>query len=281
MTTKLRENVANVKGMVRFKGALRRQAKDNWVDKTMTGKLAIGILILGISCRTATEESTQGTRDSVPVRKETITPSRAAVGPLEQSLIDKGLVNVQTVDSTIRVDLRYSTTNNFVGVDVYDDLENAYLQAEPARRLAQANAFLKERKPGYTLYVFDGVRPRRVQQILWDTLDYPEADKPKYVADPQEGSIHNYGAAVDLTIADATGQPIDMGTEFDYFGVLAYPTKEEELLTQGKLTAEQVANRRLLREVMTQAGFSPITTEWWHFNAFSRREADQRYGIVE
>ena len=120
--------------------------------------------------------------------------------------------------------------------------------------------------------------PAGCKQILWDTLDYPLVDKPKYVANPQEGSIHNYGAAVDLTIADTTGRPIDMGTEFDYFGVLAYPTKEEDMLAQGKLTSKQIANRQLLREVMTQAGFSPITTEWWHFNAFSRREADRRYG---
>ncbi len=125
------------------------------------------------------------------------------------------------------------------------------------------------------------MRPRRVQQILRDTLDYPLADKPKYVANPQEGSIHNYGAAVDLTIAGADGQPIDMGTDFDYFGVLAYPTKEKELLAAQQLTPEQVANRHLLRDVMTRAGFSPITTEWWHFNAFSRQEADRRYGIVE
>ena len=281
MTTKLRENVANVKGMVRFKAALLVQSTDGWVYKTMARKLIISILVLGVGCQTVSEEATQNPVDSVSAPKVAASPDKTTVGLLEQSLIDKGLVNVQSVDSAIRVDLRYSTTNNFVGVDVYGDLENAYLQTEPARRLAQANAYLKEREPGYTLYVFDAVRPRRVQQILWDTLDYPLADKPKYVANPQEGSIHNYGAAVDLTIADTTGQPIDMGTEFDYFGVLAYPTKEEDMLAQGKLTSKQIANRQLLREVMTQAGFSPITTEWWHFNAFSRREADRRYGIVE
>lgn len=234
-----------------------------------------------MSCQSTTQEASQHSIDTVAVCGEEVLPAVKAVGPLEQSLIDKGLVNVQAVDSTIRVDLRYSTANNFVGVDVYGDLENAYLQAEPARRLAQANAYLKEREPGYTLYVFDAVRPRRVQQILWDTLDYPLADKPKYVANPQEGSIHNYGAAIDLTIAGADGQPLDMGTDFDYFGVLAYPTKEEELLAAQQLTPEQVANRHLLRDVMTRVGFSPITTEWWHFNAFSRQEADQRYGIVE
>ena len=238
-------------------------------------------MVLALGCQRATEEATQPPADAASEQRAIPLPAAPKVGPLEQSLIDKELVNVQAVDSTIRVDLRYSTTNNFVGIDVYGELENAYLQAEPARRLAQANAYLKEREPGYTLYVFDAVRPRRVQQILWDTLDYPLADKPKYVADPQKGSIHNYGAAVDLTIAGADGQPLDMGTDFDYFGVLAYPTKEEELLAAGQLTSEQIANRQLLRDVMTRAGFSPITTEWWHFNAFSRREADQRYGIVE
>ncbi len=247
----------------------------------MLKRVVLGMLVLGTGCRSTTEKTTQNPADSLLKQQEAPLTNPTAVGSLEQSLIDKGLMNVQAADSTIRVDLRYSTTNNFVGVDVYGDLENAYLQTEPARRLAQANAYLKEREPGYTLYIFDAVRPRRVQQILWDTLDYPLADKPKYVANPQEGSIHNYGAAVDLTIADATGQPIDMGTDFDYFGVLAYPTKEDDMLAQGKLTSEQVANRRLLRDVMTRAGFSPITTEWWHFNAFSRREADRRYGIVE
>ena len=244
-------------------------------------KLLFGILVLTLGCQQATEEATKNSADSTSEQRAASLPASLKAGPLEQSLIDKGLVNVQTVDSTIQVDLRYSTSNNFVGVDVYGDLENAYLQTEPARRLAQANAYLKEREPGYTLYIFDAVRPRRVQQILWDTLDYPLADKPKYVANPQEGSIHNYGAAVDLTIADADGQPIDMGTDFDYFGVLAYPTREDDMLAQGKLATGQIANRQLLREVMIKAGFSPITTEWWHFNAFSRREADRRYGIVE
>ena len=248
----------------------------------ITQLLIAGGLFVLVGCQAEQKDAATGavTQDSTSVT--TVPPSDSlVVDPLEQSLIDKGLVNVQSVDSTIRVDLRYSTTNNFVGVDVYGALDNAYLQVEPARRLAQANAYLKEQKPGYTLYVFDAVRPRRVQQILWDTLDYPEREKPKYVANPQEGSIHNYGAAVDLTVADADGVPLDMGTDFDYFGVLAYPTQEETMVAQGKLTDEQVANRQLLRDVMTRAGFTSIKTEWWHFNAFSRKEADQRYGIVE
>ncbi len=200
---------------------------------------------------------------------------------LEQDLVKKGLVNVRDLDSTILVDLKYTTTDNFVGVDVYGDFDQAYLQVEPARKLARAQALLKEKHADYTLLIYDAVRPRRVQYILWDTLQLPEREKPKYVADPREGSIHNYGAAVDLTIADRNGAALDMGTVYDFFGKLAYPTLEQEMLQAGKLSAAQVKNRELLREVMVSAGFTPITTEWWHFNAMSRKAADAQYGIVE
>ncbi|MFP4291666.1 MAG: M15 family metallopeptidase [Cyclobacteriaceae bacterium] len=200
---------------------------------------------------------------------------------LARDLREQGLVRLKDIDSSFIVDLRYSTTHNFTGMDVYGPFEEALLQPEPAAMLAQANRYLKEKHPEYTLYIYDAVRPRSVQQILWDTLDLPDEQKPGYVANPQEGSIHNFGAAVDLTIAGADGQPLDMGTDFDYFGELAYPSKEEEMLQAGKLTEEQVANRRLLREVMTQAGFTTIRTEWWHFNAMTRDEAASRYGIVE
>lgn len=244
----------------------------------------MGLLTVCVVCSCQHEQKQQQTmqKDSSdqPAVKTT-EEAPAAVSDLEQSLIDKGLVNLQSVDATIIVDLRYSTANNFVGIDVYGDFVNAYMQPEPARMLAKANAYLKESHPEYTLYIFDAVRPRRVQQILWDTLDYPEKEKRKYVASPQEGSIHNYGAAVDLTIAGPDGKPLDMGTDFDHFGVLAYPVREQEMLDAGKLTKEQVSNRQLLREVMMRAGFSPITSEWWHFNAMSRAAADKIYGIVE
>jgi D-alanyl-D-alanine dipeptidase len=130
------------------------------------------------------------------------------------------------------------------------------------------------------LLVYDGVRPLRVQKILWDTIDVPEKIKHFYVAHPDSGSIHNYGAAVDLTIADSVGNPLDMGTPFDFFGKLAYPVKEMEMLKEGKLTNEQVNNRLILRNVMLDAVFTPITTEWWHFNGCSRRRAEQVYKIV-
>lgn len=250
----------------------------------MLNKIGVILCLASAVWACSNKKDEQSVVKNTPIAQDTIESIRRPASPmsaLEQNLIDKGLLNLKEIDSTLIVDLRYSTTHNFVGVDVYGDLENAYMQPEPARMLAKANAYLKEEHPDYSLYIFDAVRPRRVQQILWDTLDYPYEQKIKYVADPQEGSIHNYGAAVDLTIAGPDRRPLDMGTEFDYFGVLAYPVREDELLAAGKLTREQVDNRQLLRKVMTKAGFSPITSEWWHFNAMSRAEADKKYGIVE
>lgn len=244
-------------------------------------------VVFGCQSPTA-EESSQESMENSQTQPDTLfsaetedSMEKASTDSLEESLIAQGLVRIKDIDSSIVVYLRYSTSDNFVGVDVYGDFDEAYMQPDPARMLAQANQYLKEIKPDHSLYIYDAVRPRSVQQILWDTLDRPIEDKPKYVANPQEGSIHNYGAAVDLTIADADGQPIDMGTDFDYFGVKAYPIHEEEMIAQGELSEVQVANRKLLRDVMTRAGFSTITSEWWHFNAMSRAEAEQRYGIVE
>ena len=196
------------------------------------------------------------------------------------TLIESGLVDIQALDDRILVDLRYSSTNNFVGVDVYGDLERCYLQTDIAEKLIKAQDYLNAEKSGYHLLVFDGARPLRVQQIFWDTLAKPEEIKHLYVADPKEGSIHNYGSAVDLTIADAQGQALDMGTDYDFFGELAYPTKEEEMLAKGLLTETQVENRRLLRRVMGEAGFTPINTEWWHFNGYSRKRAAELYEII-
>jgi len=190
-------------------------------------------------------------------------------------------VDIHTIDTTIVVDLKYSTTDNFVGVDVYGDLESCYLQPQVAQMLAEAQRLLLQDHPNLRLLIFDCARPLSVQQILWDTLQKPEDIKHLYVADPKEGSIHNYGSAVDLTIADRYGQPLDMGTNYDHFGPLAYPSQEAELLDSGELTEEQISNRKLLREVMTKAGFTIINTEWWHFNAFSRKHAQELFDIIK
>lgn len=201
---------------------------------------------------------------------------------LEMTLRGQGLVNVEEEIPGIKVELKYSTTDNFFKQDVYGDLTKAFLQPEVAERLKKAQEMLQTDYPGYTLLVYDGVRPSSVQQILWDNLDKPDSLKPLYVADPKKGSLHNFGVAVDLTIFDTKADStLDMGTSYDYFGYPAYPDREKQMLSEGKLTRAQIANRDILRKVMTANGFSGIGSEWWHFNAFSRQEAGEKFEIIK
>jgi len=204
------------------------------------------------------------------------------IGPLEQSLRDAGLVDVEEVISGIFVDLKYSTTDNFFGQDVYGDLKRCYLQPVVADMLKKAHDKLQEEHPGLTFLVYDGVRPISVQRILWDNLDKPDSVKPLYVADPKVGGLHNYGVAVDLTLANAeTGEPLDMGTHYDYFGYPAYPDRETQMLREGILTKEHISNREILRKVMKHGGFTGIGSEWWHFNAYSLKDAKARFELVK
>ncbi|QDH81536.1 M15 family metallopeptidase [Echinicola soli] len=210
------------------------------------------------------------------------TPLQDSIGQLEKSLIEAGLQNVKSHLPEVYVKLKYSTTDNFFGKDVYGKLVNCYLQPEVIKMLKEALKHLQEDNLDLTFLIYDGVRPRSVQQILWDDLDKPDSLKPLYVANPQRGSLHNYGVAVDLTLANrTTGKPLDMGTHYDYFGYPAYPDREEQMLAAGKITAQQIKNRKTLRAAMNKAGFSEIGSEWWHFNAFSLRQAKERYEIVE
>jgi D-alanyl-D-alanine dipeptidase len=197
----------------------------------------------------------------------------------ERVLAGLGLVDIQEVCPEIRVDLKYSSTDNFVHEDVYGDLDKCFLRKEAAEKLAAAQRKLTELKPGWRLLVFDGARPRRVQARFFAIVK--GTPQQQYVADPAEGSIHNYGAAIDLTIVDADGRELDMGTPFDFFGDLSQPQLESEFLAQGKLAREQLDNRLLLRNVMTSAGFLPISNEWWHFDAFPPKEVRARYKIIE
>lgn len=209
---------------------------------------------------------------------------KKAIPLLEQQMINQGLVNIQEIDPNIKVELKYSTTDNFVKKDIYGDLENAYLQVEVAKKLAKAHEYLKSVNPGYRFLIYDAARPNSVQYTLWDALDdlkIQEKSKSQYVANPQIGSIHNFGCAVDLTVVNEKGIPLDMGTPYDFFGPLAYPRKEQEMLSSGKLTRQQVANREILRTAMKKAGFFVNTTEWWHFDAMSRAQAKAKYGMIK
>ena len=202
------------------------------------------------------------------------------ISSLEQRLIKQGLINVARFDPTIMVDLKYASDDNFMNSSVYGDLTCAYLYPEPALMLILASRILRDRHPELRILVGDAVRPRSVQHKMWDLV--VGTSQQHYVANPFFGSMHNYGAAVDVTLYNVeTGEELDMGTSFDYFGPRAQPLLEEEFLRLGKLSREQIANRLILREVMVEAGWHPINIEWWHFNAFCRDYIRENFAIVE
>ncbi|TQK05467.1 D-alanyl-D-alanine dipeptidase [Herbaspirillum sp. SJZ107] len=178
----------------------------------------------------------------------------------------------------IGVDLRYATPHNFTGRDLYSPFDCAWLHRDAAAALERAVAWLARHAPGHTLLVLDALRPQRVQQQLWDALD--GTGLRIYLADPARGSIHSYGMALDVTLLDPAGRELDMGTGFDDMTELSHPALEEGFLRAGALTDQQVAQRRLLRDAMVQAGFVGINTEWWHFDCGDRDHVRQTFRRV-
>ncbi len=197
----------------------------------------------------------------------------------EQELEAAGLVDVGTLDPGIMVQVIYSTPYNFMGRVLYPDIHRAYLQPEVAQKLLNAYKALKKLRPDLTLVVYDAARPISIQHEMWDMVKGTGWDY--YVANPTNGGgMHNFGAAVDLSLIDGTGQPLAMGTPYDYFGHEANTDKEEELVKQGRITARELENRLLLRKIMTGAGFRTIKSEWWHFNSCTLDEAKQIYNVI-
>lgn len=191
------------------------------------------------------------------------------------------LVDIQSINPTIQIDLKYATTDNFMHKQLYFNIDKVYLQPDVAFRLSKCQKFLKKINPNYSLLVYDGVRPLSVQKAMWEALDsIPPAQRGKFVSNPANGSVHNYAAAVDLTICDKSGTPLDMGAGYDDIREIAYPSKEDYYLKQGLLKPIHLKNRKLLRKVMESQQFRNIPSEWWHFNACTRKEAKTKYTII-
>ncbi|MQA38224.1 M15 family metallopeptidase [Rugamonas aquatica] len=168
----------------------------------------------------------------------------------------------------IAVDLRYATPDNFVGRDLYSPLDCGWLHNNAAAALERVVAWLAERRPDCKVLVLDALRPQRVQEQLWLALQ--GTDLLGYIAEPARGSIHSFGMALDLTLLDAQGRELDMGTGFDDLSERSHPALEAELLARGELSTQQIANRQLLRDAMFQAGWVGINSEWWHFDCGDR-----------
>jgi D-alanyl-D-alanine dipeptidase len=164
------------------------------------------------------------------------------------------LVELNRLDPTIRLDIRYATSNNFLGRPVYKGAR-AFLQRPAAEALLRANKAL--RKKGYGLLVFDGYRPWSVTKIFWDAT--PD-DKKIFVADPSQGSKHNRGCAVDLTMFELkTGKPVTMPGEYDEMSDRSHINYEGG-------TVESRNLRNLLRSAMEAEGFAVYEPEWWHYD---------------
>lgn len=201
---------------------------------------------------------------------------------LEKRFITMGLVNVNELDTSVRVELKYGTSDNFMHRDMYGGLKRAYLPCDVAIKLCNAQYYLRQVNASLRLLVFDAARPLSIQQLIWDSVQLRPYEKYLYISPPDQISLHNYGAAVDVSVYDAErGQVCDMGTPFDFFGKLAQPRYEAFYLGNGDLTASQVENRRILTQCMRRAGFYPIATEWWHFNATNKWLAAKRYSLIE
>ncbi len=167
-------------------------------------------------------------------------------------------------DPPIAVDLRYVGHNNFAGRSLYGRLDCAWLRNEAADGLQAAAGWLHTQRPGWRLLVLDALRPQRVQEAIW--TDVAGTPSQEYFANPERGSIHSYGMAVDVTLLLPDGSEADMGSGFDEMSERSHPSLHEQHLAQGVLTLEQVALRERLLQAMQHGGFSGIPNEWWHFD---------------
>lgn len=216
----------------------------------------------------------------------------------DRKMVEYGLVDLQSLDGDILVELKYSSEDNFVGVDMYGDLERAYLVPEFAAKVIEAQRILKQRHPHYTLLVYDAARPISVQRAMRRVVEGTELEG--FVADGIRGGRHNYGVAVDLTIASPDGEPLDMGAGFDDFTLAAavkgtpdtsdastrtidvYRRYVMGLAADGIISEQAAKNRVLLLEVMCDAGLVPYRREWWHFEELrSTSETRSVYRLLD
>ncbi|MDQ7817896.1 MAG: M15 family metallopeptidase [Melioribacteraceae bacterium] len=166
------------------------------------------------------------------------------------------LVEPIKLDSTFHLDIKYATDNNFLGKPVYMQAR-AFLQRPAAEALIRANRKLQ--KEGYGIIIFDGYRPWSVTKLFWDSVTEEER-QAGFVADPQKGSRHNRGCAVDLTLYSLeTGKEVVMPSEYDEFTERAFSD-----FSGGD--SEAIRLRDLLRSTMESEGFQVLKEEWWHFD---------------
>ena len=163
------------------------------------------------------------------------------------------LVPITRNDFDVDFDLRYATANNFTGKPVYARAD-CYLHRDAAERLQEAIGLAA--KLDLRLLVLDAFRPSEAQWVLWN-----HTPDPDFLADPERGSPHSRGVAIDLTLVGPSGGALDMGTDFDAFTPLSHHGNPD-------ISAEATRNRLLLMGLMTTAGWDFYRNEWWHYQLF-------------
>ncbi len=161
------------------------------------------------------------------------------------------LIDAKKYDFSLFLDIRYATSNNFTHKVIYPEAR-CLLRKPVAEALSRVQASLKIR--GLRLKIYDCYRPLTVQKKFWELV--PDE---RYVANPEKGSRHNRGAAVDLTLINADDKELEMPTGYDDFTERAHRNSM-------KGTKKQISNRTLLEKAMEQEGFVGLDTEWWHFD---------------
>jgi D-alanyl-D-alanine dipeptidase len=185
-------------------------------------------------------------------KNEDISISRIDISKFKDSILnDSTFINVKDVSNDFVFDMKYATNNNFLNEQVYE-CDECYLRYITIKNLIEANKEFV--KLGYRIKFFDCYRPIDVQKKMWKIVS-----NPIYVADPAKGSIHNRGAAVDITLVDVNGKELNMGTEFDFFG-------EKASHNYKKLPTKVQKNRNLLKQIMLKNHFKSFDSEWWHYN---------------
>jgi len=172
------------------------------------------------------------------------------------------LIDITDINKNIILDIKYATKDNFLKEAVYPQAR-CYLVEEAALKIDSIQSELE--RQGLGLKIFDGYRPFSVTKKMWEIL--PDS---RYVANPKNGSRHNRGAAVDLTLVDSAGTELEMPTKFDDFTEKAAHAYED-------LPEQVIKNRRRLKDIMEKYGFSAIKSEWWHYDLKNY----QKYPILD
>lgn len=221
-------------------------------------KIAFIFLIFAVSlaCQNpaATTAKTEIETPKPKIAETNLTPSPTPSATAKKEVSKDGLVELIKLDDTLKLDIRYATANNFVGKPVYKEAR-AFLQRPAADAVVRIHQKLKKDNLG--LVIFDGYRPLSATKLFWEVTP---ASKKKFVANPKNGSRHNRGCAVDLSLFDLkTGENLDLPTEYDDFTAKA-------AIDYAGATEAQKKNREILRKAMESDGFKVYAAEWWHYD---------------